>query len=176
MSKIIRITESELINLVKKVIKEQSFKDQFFGIAAASGKQKCGKRVKWGGRGGDDCPKPEQGMSEKQNKKYNENIYNNEMLNSYQGEDYQKRLNSLTQTTDLNSVAGSIDTNKKFSLIYFITNKLNKNKEWFFNNWVRKELNLSQGSDITDNNILDFIKKKGGFDSFKKYYLENVMM
>jgi hypothetical protein len=179
----IKIVKSKKIE-ENKIMKIQITESQYNSLMleqdtwvqkAASGRQKCGKDARWGGYGDDKSGGGSDGsMSDKQLKKYNKSLYG-ELLKSQGGNDYQQRLDNLLKNSNINSVPGSIDINQKFSIIYNITNKLSNNKDWFFNNFVKKELNLSPQSVITDMNMLDFVKKKGGFDGFKNYYLSNVL-
>jgi len=163
----IQITESQY----KSLMLEQDLWVQ----KAASGRQECGKRAKWGGRGGDESGGGgESTMSDKQLKKYNKSLYG-DLLKSQGESDYQQRFDDILKNSDINSVPGNINVNQKFSLIYNITNQLTKNKDWFFNRFIKKELNLSPESVITDKTMLDFVKKKGGFDGFKEYYVNNVL-
>lgn len=180
MGKIVRLTESELTMIIKKVVKESMgsknnlmFEQDKWIEKAASGHQICGKRAKWGGYpSDDDSVSGEKCLSGKGLKKYNKSLYD-ELLKSSGGSDYEKRRNDLTQT--LNSVPGSISTDQKFSLIYNLTSSLIKNKDWFFNRFIKNELNLPADSIITDKNMLDFINKKGGFDKFKEYYINEIL-
>jgi hypothetical protein len=163
----IQITESQYNSLMLE--QDKWVRD------AASGRQKCGRDAKAGGYGGDDSGSGgESSMSDKQLKKYNKSLYS-DLLKPQGDINYQQRFDEITKNSEINSVPGSVDINQKFSIIYNITNKLSNNKDWFFNNFVKKELNLSPQSVITDMNMLDFVKKKGGFDGFKNYYLSNIL-
>jgi hypothetical protein len=166
------ITESQFRNIFgfksENVITEQD--DRV--TRAANGDFSCGAHPRSELRGSERGEAP---MSEKQLKKYNEKLYN-DFLVTNSGPDYQERRGNLSQNSDLNSVSGKLNVDQKFSLIYNLTNRLLKNPSWFFNRFIKKELNLPSESPITDKIVLDMIKKKGGFDAFKVYYLTDIMM
>jgi len=142
---------------------------------AASGPQKCGRDAKWcsdgDNNGGKDRVRPEKVMNDRQLRKYNESLYN-EFLTPPGTPDFQQRYSSLLQSSDLKSNSGDV---KDFALIYNLTNRIAKSKDWFFGNTVRKTLNLPANTPITDKVMYEMIKSKGGFDSFRTYYLTNIM-
>lgn len=168
----IQITESQFRDMFgfnsKDVIDEQD--DRV--TRASNGDFSCGTHPRSELRGSERGDAP---MGEKQLRKYNEKLYN-DFLVTNGGSDYQERRSNLSQNSDLNSVSGKLNVDQKFSLIYNLTNRLLKNPSWFFNRFIKKELNLPTESPITDKIVLDMIKKKGGFDAFKVYYLTDIMM
>lgn len=154
---------SEQIGRIKVLMEQERWVTN-----AANNKQRCGlsgndnSSVSGGGR-----------MSRRAEKKSNEQYFKS-LLTSSTSPDYKQRQTSLLQSIDLETIDGKIDANQKFSLIYNLTNKLNSNKAWFLNSFIKKDLNIKDETDLTDKNILDFIKMKGGFDGFKDYYLNTL--
>lgn len=167
------------MNLIQTVIDLISEQDLWVQ-KAASGPQKCGKGACWAGdrdltgSSGSEGVRYEKPMSGRKLKKYNESLYN-ELLIPQKTSDYQQRYNTLSQNSGLNLVPGSINDNQKFAIVYNLTNKMTKNPDWFFNNYVRKEVGLSNNEPINDNSTLTMIKRKGGFDEFKDYYLTTIL-
>lgn len=156
-----KINLSEQINRIKQLIEQQDS----WVIKAASGPQKCGLSQKNNSSGNVSG-----GMSRRQEKKSNLQYYNT-LLKPSTNPDYEQRKSNI----DTNSVPGNIDPEQKFAIVYNLTEKLNNNKSWFLNNYIRKDLKLQDDVNLSDKNILDYIKLKGGFDSFKTYYLNEIL-
>lgn len=156
---------NEQISRIKKLMEQESWVRR-----AASGPQKCGFSPinnKSGSYGG--------GMSRRESRKYNkENI--SSLLTPNNTPDFQQRLDTLSTTTDINSLTTKLEPNQKFALVYNLTNKLNSNKEWFFNTKIKEALKLPVETNLSDKNVYDFIKSKGGFDEFLEYYRTEILL
>lgn len=164
-----RITESS----PSKSIQEQDD----WTSRAASGRQKCGKEPRWCPDGGDGerlSTRGEKPMSGKKLKKYTENEYwNNQLLSSpASNPDYQERASNMS--SDVANIPGSITDDQKMFVVYNLTNRLNRSSEWYFRNIVKNQVKTVSDK-FTDKDVINFIISKGGFDQFKKYYLEDVI-
>lgn len=158
------ITETQLNNLLEQ--------DDWVR-KAASGPQKCGKGARWCKDDGGNSSVGEVPMSGKKLKKYTESEYwNSQLLTSpVTKPDYNNRISKIS--SEISSQKSKLSDDQKSFLVYNLTNKLNSSSSWFFSNIIKKALNVT--GQISDKNVLDFIISKGGFDAFKKYYLEDIM-
>ena len=145
---------------------------------AASGPQKCGKDAKWcvddQGGGRSERVRREKLPSAKQQKKYNESQYWEAQLlrNINATPEISERLNTIKSLVE--SLPGDFSIDDKVKIIFNLTNKLTKDTVWWFSNHVKKTLQIQSSNQLTDKDVIEFIKSKGGFDEFKKYYLESV--
>lgn len=164
------LTESQLLRLVQE-------QDEWTR-RAASGPQKCGKDAKFckdgENIGRSERIRGEKPMSAKQSKKYSENEYwDNQLLKDIStNSELSSRADSIKGQVE--SISGKFSTDDKAKIIVNLTNRLNKETIWWFSSFVKKALKLEPSTTLTDKNVIDFVKMKGGFDEFKKYYLESV--
>lgn len=163
------ISESQLIKIIEQ---------DLWVRKAASGPQTCGKDAKWCGDNsgvsdGGDRSKPEKTMSRRQNKKYTEGEYwNNQLLKDVKSiPNYLARSGSIKG--EVGSVSGGLSPDDKIKVVINLTDKLNRNKDWWFSGSVKKSMNVP--GVLTDIDTLNYIKTKGGFDQFKDYYLNDVI-
>lgn len=143
---------------------------------AASGKQKCGRDARWCKN--DDGTEPisskgEKPLSGKKLKKYTETEYwVNQLLSSpTSNSDYQERMSKIS--SEIANVSGNLTNDQKMFIVYNLTNILNRRKEWYFRNIVKNQVKPASDT-FTDKDILNFIVSKGGFDQFKRYYLDDI--
>lgn len=167
------LTESQLLRLIKE---QDAWLER--NRRAASGPQKCGKDAKWcaddQGGGREERIRNERLPSEKQQKKYNENEYWNAQLlrDVSKNPDFFERANMIKGQVEI--MPGKFTTDDKVKIIFNLTNKLNKDAMWWFPGLVKKTLKIQPTDKLTDQNVIDFVKMKGGFDQFKNYYINDV--
>lgn len=86
--------------------------------------------------------------------------------NEYQN--FLKVNNEITQMKD------DFSPEQRFAIINKIANRDKRKSSWFIINGIKKKFNHPADKPLSENDILQYIKKMGGFNSFRDWFLNGL--
>ena len=86
------------------------------------------------------------------------------------GNEYQKFLNS---NTEISNMEDDFSPEQRFAILNKLASRDRKNptSSWYINTGLKKKFNHPMDKALSETDILDYIKKMGGFNSFRDWVL-----